>query len=204
MQPNALYDSVPRETRDKLDAYQALLLRWQKAINLVSSSTLKNAKERHFIDSLQVLPLILQGAKLLYDIGSGAGFPGLVIAMARPDLSVHMIESDERKGQFLRTVSRETSTPITVHTERIERVGLSAPDVVTARALADLTMLFDFCIGWAEENPLLEMVFMKGRAAEDEIEAARVIYDFDVTRQPSITGDGAVILKVTNLIKKGQ
>ena len=204
MQPNALYDSVPRETRDKLDAYQALLLRWQKAINLVSSSTLKNAKERHFIDSLQVLPLILQGAKLLYDIGSGAGFPGLVIAMARPDLSVHMIESDERKGQFLRTVSRETSTPITVHTERIERVGLSAPDVVTARALADLTMLFDFCIGWAEENPLLEMVFMKGRAAEDEIEAARVIYDFDVTRQQSITGEGAVILKVTNLIKKSQ
>ena len=194
MQPNALYDSVPRETRDKLDAYQALLLKWQRAINLVSPSTLKNAKERHFIDSLQVLPLISQGAKLLYDIGSGAGFPGLVIAMARPDLSVHMIESDERKGQFLRTVSRETSTPITVHTERIERVGLSAPDVVTARALADLTMLFDFCIGWAEENPLLE----------DEIEAARVIYDFDVTRQQSITGEGAVILKVTNLIKKSQ
>lgn len=202
MLPDALYDSVSRETQDKLDVYHGLLLKWQKAINLVSPSTLSAAKQRHFLDSLQILPLISDDTKVLYDIGSGAGFPGLVVAVSRSDIDIHLIESDERKGQFLRTVSRETETPITVHTERIEQTDLPAPDVVTARALADLSLLFGFCEGWTLKNSALEMVFMKGRSFEAEIDAARAIYDFDVERQPSITGEGAVILKVTNLIKK--
>lgn len=195
-------ENVSRESLAALDVYHALLVKWQKAINLVSPKTLGAAKERHFEDSLQVLPLIPDSAKTLYDLGSGAGFPGLVVAICRPDVGVHLIESDERKGQFLRTVSRETSCPVTVHTERIEHIGLLAPDIVSARALADLTMLLGFCEAWARENGDLKMLFMKGRAAEDEIAAARTVYDFDVQRTQSKTDAEAVILTITNLMKK--
>lgn len=112
---------------EKIDAYERLLKKWQNTINLVGPSTLSEAKKRHFEDSLQLLKHIPVAAKTLYDLGSGAGFPGLVLAMAKPDLDVHLIESDARKCQFLKTVSRETETPVTVHNQRIESANLPLP-----------------------------------------------------------------------------
>lgn len=195
--------NVSRETMAKLEIYHALLLKWQRAVNLVGPGTIPAAWERHFADSAQLLELISVGAKILADLGSGAGFPGMVLAIMRPELEVHLVESDEKKAQFLRTVSRETQVPVTVHNARIEDVYPAlTPDVITARALADLGRLLDYAQGWATENPALEMVFLKGEKAQDEIEAARGKYNFDLEAHPSATDPKARLLKICSLRPK--
>lgn len=187
----------------KLKAYQALLLKWQKAVNLVSPGTLEAAWERHFLDSAQVADYLPDGAFTLADLGSGAGFPGLVLAILRPDVDVHLIESDDKKGQFLKNVSRETLSPVTVHTARIEDAyDVVTPDIITARALASLDKLLTLCWPWAEENPALQMVFMKGEKAEEEIAAARTAFDFDCETFPSVTDGKARILRISSLKKR--
>lgn len=192
--------AVTPETMDKLKVYHALLLKWQKAINLVSGSTLDEAWERHFADSAQLAAHIPAGVKTLVDLGSGAGFPGLVLGILRPDLETHLIESDERKTQFLKSVSRETGVKVIAHDRRIEDAapGLR-PDLVTARALASLEELFGHCAGWAAQNPALEMLFLKGQGADVEVEAARQAYDFDLRSAPSITSPAARILHISGL-----
>ncbi len=185
----------------KLKAYLALLIKWQKAINLVSPKTIDHAWQRHFLDSLQIVDLVPREA-IVADLGSGAGFPGLVLAMARPDVQVHLIESDERKGQFLKNVSRETGVPVTVHTGRVEKVlsGLSV-DIITARAFAALESVFDYVTQSADMNPELTMILLKGRDAAQEIETAQNLYKFDVETIPSKTEEGAFILIIRNLSK---
>jgi 16S rRNA (guanine527-N7)-methyltransferase len=192
--------SVSRETLEKLQAYHALLLKWQNAINLVSKNTLEDSWPRHFADSAQLAAHISPGVKTLADLGSGAGFPGLVLGIMRPDIEVHLIESDERKVQFLKTVSRETSIPVLVHAVRIERVaGLVSPDLVTARALASLDKLLDMCVDWAGKAPGLQMLFLKGKGAEEEINVSRESFDFRVESIPSQTDKDARILHISDL-----
>ncbi len=188
------------ETRARLDQYQALLLKWQKAVNLVSGKTLDEVWDRHFVDSAQLLPLIPAGKKTLFDIGSGAGFPGLVLAIMNPALDVHLIESDHKKCTFLSTVSRETKTPVTIHSERVENMSKKiVPAIVTARALASLDKLMAYCLPWAERNPALIMLFLKGEKAEAEIKEARKKFSFGLQKHQSQTMDNAAILEVSNL-----
>lgn len=186
----------------QVETYHALLEKWNKAINIVSPKSLPESWHRHFIDSAQVSQFIPEGTKIYADLGCGGGFPGLVVAMMRPELTVHLVESDERKGQFMRTVIREAGLKnVTVHTKRVEDVtGDFTPDVVSARALKSLEELFEFVLPWAVANPALQMVFMKGEKAEEEIAAARERFDFTVQTHPSITDSGAGVLCITNLI----
>lgn len=188
---------------DKLRHYEALLKKWQKAVNLVSPKTLDRIWERHIDDSLQVAEQVPEAARTLFDFGSGAGFPGLVIAMVRPALEVYLIESDHKKCSFMGAVSRETQTPAHIHAARIEALELDAvPDVITARALAPLRVLLDLCRPYADANPDLCLIFPKGRHAEQEIEEARLFFDFDVRAIPSRTEPEASILVVTHLCIK--
>lgn len=189
------------EVRKKLETYKALLIKWQKAINLVSGKSLENVQHRHFDDSLQLKSLLPAGAKTLMDIGSGAGFPGMVLAMARPDLKVHLVESDARKCEFLRTVSRETGALVEIHNARIEALGGVKPDVITARALAELETLCGYCLPFAQENPALEMLFLKGEKAAGEIAKARQKFAFDCEEFPSRTDSAGVVLRLKNLHK---
>lgn len=190
---------MSKSLSDKLEIYKALLIKWQKAINLVSPSTLKDCETRHFADSTQIEPLLPDNTKVLYDLGCGAGFPGLVLAMMRPALDVHLIESDQRKCTFLSTVSRETETPVTVHNDRIEAITLPAPDLVSARALAALDKLFVWCLPWAEQNPDLVFIFPKGAKAKEEIIEAQKSFVFDVEMIQSKTDKEARILKISGL-----
>ncbi len=190
--------NVSRETLDKLSHYHDLLLKWQKAINLVSPSTLKDADTRHFLDSAQLITHLPQGAFTLADLGSGAGFPSLVIAMLRPDIDIHMVESDQRKCIFMQTVSRETNAPVTVHNTRIENCDLKA-DVVTARALASLDVL----LGYASTMEPKEFIFLKGEKCQEEIEQARKNWSFDAEIHKSIVEDNSFIVRITNLVKIG-
>jgi 16S rRNA (guanine527-N7)-methyltransferase len=204
MWPDSLGLNVSRESLAGLEIYHALLLKWQKAINLVSPKTIDEAWVRHFADSVQVEQFVSRESQVLYDLGSGAGFPGAAIAILRPELAVHVIESDERKCQFLRTVSRETNIVLNIHVSRIESIALDlpAPDVVTARALADLSVLLEMILPWAALNPKLECVFMKGARADEEIGIARGTFDFDVVKRPSKTDNTASILLLKNISRK--
>ncbi len=193
---------VSREIDTKLDQYEALLRKWQPKINLVSPASLPDARMRHFEDSLQLAPYIPASAHTLYDLGSGAGFPGLVLAMVRPDLAVHLFEVDQRKSAFLQTVSRETSTPVTVHVSRVEAVTVPAPDVITARALASLSALLKLTERWWEENPDCALILPKGAAYADEVTQTQNLYEFDVAIHPSSTDSAARILVLRHMKKR--
>lgn len=203
MWPDSLDIPVSCETSEKLEVYHALLLKWQPAVNLVSPSTVPEAWVRHFADSAQIVRYIPEGPLQIADLGSGAGFPGLVLAMMRPDLDVHLIESDERKAEFLRTVSRETQTPVTVHADRLVRmIDKISPDLVTARALAELRKLLIYVEPWAQKKADFVALFMKGAKADLEIQGAQKSFHFHVEAFPSITDAQARILKITAIADK--
>lgn len=188
----------------KLEKYLELLNKWAKVINLVSPTTLPDAKRRHFLDSVQLIRFIPEGTKTLFDIGSGAGFPGLVIALECPDIQVHLIESDTKKCSFLSTVSRETNTPVIIHNQRIESVDTPSdtkPDVITARALASLAELLDLTSPWWTDNPQITLIFPKGAKAKEEVVEAQKKYGFEVVSHPSVTDENAQIL-VIGKVKK--
>jgi 16S rRNA (guanine527-N7)-methyltransferase len=192
----AAWPDVDGAVLARFDRYVALLLKWQGAINLVAPSTLDSVWDRHILDSLQLVSLLPDGAETLVDMGSGAGFPGLVLAIARPALKVHLIESDGRKAEFLRHVSRETSAPVTVWAKRIEQVaaiGLAA-DVVTARALAPLQQLLDMSEPFCHERTV--RLFAKGRSAEAELTRLDVPKTIRIAMLPSITAASAAIIRV--------
>jgi len=187
---------VSRETMDRLKIYQGLLEIWQQKINLVSASTLPHLWERHFEDSFQLLSHLPDGDCSLIDLGSGAGFPGLVLALSRlEDLKVILVESDLRKSLFLENVSRETKVNVTVLTERIESLeGKIKGDVITARALAPLSELLNYA------SPLMKKysscLFLKGKDAEKEIEEAQKKWEFDLEIFPSLTDSKGHLLKI--------
>src|SRR5438128_2737225 len=121
---------VSRETLARLDAYAELLRQWAPRINLVAASTLADSWRRHFLDSAQLLPLIPPEARSLIDLGSGAGFPGLVLAIIGVP-GVELVEADARKCAFLREAARIAAAPVRIHNTRIESVPAHAVDVVT-------------------------------------------------------------------------
>ena len=138
---------VSRETMARLEIHLALLTRWNPKINLVSRASLEHVWDRHFADSAQLWRLRPPSARLWLDLGSGAGFPGLVIAAfaadQAPELDVHLVESDQRKAAFLETVVRTAELRATVLAERVETLAAASADVVSARALAPLGTLLE-------------------------------------------------------------
>ena len=184
------------QVADRLQAYADLLVKWQARINLVGPDTIASLWHRHIVDSAQLFPHLPQTVHRLMDIGSGAGFPGLVLAvMGVPD--VHLVESDSRKCAFLREVARVTETNVTIHNRRIEQCPPMQAQVVTARALAPLEKL----LTWAEPHLLPEghCLFLKGKGAEDELTQAGKEWDIKVQRIPSLTDAQAMILKVSEV-----
>ncbi|OFX00930.1 MAG: 16S rRNA (guanine(527)-N(7))-methyltransferase RsmG [Alphaproteobacteria bacterium RIFCSPHIGHO2_12_FULL_66_14] len=187
---------VSRETRDQLEAFVNTLMRWQKAINLVGRTTLEDIWTRHVLDSAQLVILIPKGVKSLTDLGSGAGFPGLVVAALRPDLDVTLIESDARKAAFLGEAARrmglEKQPKIVVG--RIEAVAPAKADVVTARALAPLAQLLEWARPHRTDTAIC--LFHKGKGWQAELTEA--MKDWDIPGQPfnSVTDLDAVILRI--------
>jgi 16S rRNA (guanine527-N7)-methyltransferase len=162
---------VSRETLERLDLYVALLAKWRRTINLISESTFADVWTRHIADSAQ-LRAYAPEAKIWVDMGSGAGFPGLVIAIQMADIKgarVHLIESDQRKCGFLREAARVTGAPAKIHSVRIEKAVEEIPapvDAVTARALAPLPRLVDFARIWLEAGAI--GVFPRGQKAGEQ------------------------------------
>lgn len=192
--------NVSHETLLSFNRYTELLLKWQKTINLVSETTLEDLAVRHFLDSAQLIKYIQNRNIKLVDMGSGAGFPGLILAMMGVG-EVHLIESDIRKATFLREVSRETSTKVFVHDDRVEDVVLENIDFITARALAPLNDLFVMVSKLSPPDHPVTCLFMKGEKTEEEIKKARKRWNFDLETHQSITDISGKILKINNLVK---
>ena len=184
------------EAVDKLKCYERLLREWNEKFNLIAPSTVPQIWERHFRDSAQLFPLLPPSAQRLVDMGSGAGFPALVLAiMGAPD--VHVIESTGKKARFLETVAKELDLPVTVHNERIEAVrGLKA-DVVTARALTALPDLLSLAKPFMGAHSVA--LFLKGEKAEGELTQAHKYWTFNCTKTPSVTSPSGVILQIRAL-----
>jgi len=194
---------VSRETLSALETYAALLVKWQARINLVAKDSLPDLWRRHFLDSAQLLPLLPPGTDPITDLGSGAGFPGLVLAILT-GREVHLIDSDERKGAFLREAARQTGMlpRVKIHTTRIEAGQVWPAPIVTARALASLRQLLD----WAEPylTPTSLCLFLKGAKAEEELTEAARFWTMETTRHGSLTDSSGVILRLSHLQRRGR
>lgn len=187
---------VSRETLGRLELYAEHLCKWNPVINLVSKTTLVDLWGRHLADSAQVFSLVPQDTQVLVDLGSGAGFPGLVLAILGVT-EVHLVESDVRKAAFLREVARVTGAPATVHAVRIEAAELPPADVVSARALADLAQLLPWAHGLLKPQGIC--LFPKGKSAQDELTAVANSWNMRVERFPSQTDPAGTILRLSEL-----
>ena len=190
---------VSRETLQRLEAYAALLLAWSARINLVGRATLDDLWRRHFLDSAQLFPFVPAGAQNLVDLGSGAGFPALVLAILGVR-GVELIEADSRKAAFLREAARVTGVAVTIHGCRIEAVPPHEVGVVTARACAPLDRLFT--LGERFIGPRTTCLFLKGERAEEELTAAGKAWTMTVSRHPSRADPGGSVLLLQQVVRE--
>lgn len=190
--------TISRETHQRFEQFVALLTKWQSHINLVAS--LDKLWDRHIADSLQLIPFIPRETQLL-DMGSGAGLPGMMIAIARSDVKVTLIESDSRKCAFLKEAARITHTEVRIENARIETHRPQRPyDIITSRALAEVESLLSLAYPLAQMDA--SYLFPKGKKWAIEIDAARTRWDFHVKHHISITDPDAAILHLTQVRRK--
>ncbi len=197
--------NVSRETLSKLKLYEASLNEWQKKFNLVSKASLPDAWNRHFLDSLQLLPLVPKDAKVMYDFGSGAGFPGMVLAVVlqekTPYLKINLIESIKKKTLYLNFVSEKCGlNNIKIINDRIENVKTEKADVITSRALCRLNELLKYSFRFC--RPETKCIFPKGKKYAEEISEAEKFWNFDYRLVRSLSSDEGMIIVITNLSEK--
>jgi 16S rRNA (guanine527-N7)-methyltransferase len=189
--------NVSRESGARIELYVELLLSWQKRINLIGPTTVQIVWERHILDSLQLLPLLPPHAERIADLGSGAGIPGLVIAIAA-GLEAHLYESNGKKASFLREAARQTGTKAFIHMVRIETLpnepNLPRVDCVVARALAPLPLLLDYAEPFLSRGAI--GLFHKGQDVDAELTQATKYWKMKVSKHASLCDSRGVILEV--------
>ena len=188
---------VSRETLARLKAYVDLLTDWNARHNLVAKSTLPDLWHRHFWDSAQLVPHIPAQARTLADLGSGAGFPGLVLALLRPGLTVTLHEATTKKCVFLQAVADRVGVKIAIRNSRLEDLPAQAFDVVTARALAPLPQLLQYAYPFTGPNSVC--LFLKGQNVGAELTEAHKYWNMEASQVPSQTEPSAAIVTVRKL-----
>ena len=192
--------NVSRETLRRFRSYADLLVNWQASINLVSENTLKDLWRRHIWDSVQLARFIPKSPCVITDLGSGAGFPGLLLSIFL-DTEVNLVDSSGKKIAFLREAARVTDANVVLHQGRIENLLLPKSDLVTARALAPLDKLLDLAAPVL--SPSGRCLFLKGARAEEELTDARKEWKMTVERFPSATNANGVILSIRDIARDG-
>jgi 16S rRNA (guanine527-N7)-methyltransferase len=188
---------VSRETLARLKAYADLLADWNARHNLVAKSTLPDLWHRHMWDSAQLLPLIPPAAHTLADLGSGAGFPGLVLAVMRPDLKITLHEATTKKCAFLQAASDRMGVKVDIHNARLEDLIRQPFDVVTARALAPLPLLLGYAHRFTGPNTVC--LFLKGQNVGAELTEASKYWSMKASQVQSQTDPSAAIVTVREL-----
>ena len=205
MTPEEFADAahVSHETLGRLLAMDRVLIDWTARHNLIARSTIEDRWRRHYLDCAQLAPLLPAQASSIVDLGSGAGFPGLVLAamLAEKDVHVTLIEATKKKAAFLSAAATAMGlTNAAVIPERIERAVLPGrPDIVTGRALARLDKLLAYGHGIGGETA--RYFFLKGQDVEDELTQAAKSWHMDVVRHPSLSSPGGVVLEIGNLAR---
>lgn len=189
--------NVSRETLADLQSFRDLVLKWNPAINLISKKSVDDIWERHILDSAQVFDYFPDSPQLWCDLGSGGGFPGIVVAILakeiRPGMSVTLVESDRRKGTFLREAIRALDLNATVEITRIEDLTPQNADVVSARALASVADLLPHIFRHLTTTG--NAILLKGAGASDELAKARQDWSFDDSSHTSRTSlDGQILI----------
>ena len=195
---------VSRETLEGFRRYAEILVKWQKSINLVSPDSLNDLWRRHMLDSAQLRAFLPPDARNLVDMGSGAGFPGLVLAiLGGPD--IHLIESDARKCVFLAEAARAAGLTVgqnpTIHRARLEEIGDLRADVVTARACAPLVQLLAYAEPFLEADSIC--LFLKGGRVDEELTEAKKTWRMTVERFPSLSDPTGTILRIRQVARAG-
>jgi 16S rRNA (guanine527-N7)-methyltransferase len=191
--------SVPQDASPALQRYVELLQRWNRSINLVSARDIPVLWTRHVADSLQLGALWRGQPERAIDLGSGGGFPGMVLAI---QLGVHfdLVEQDRGKAAFLREAGRVTGAPVTVVATKIEDAVLPRAPLITARGLAPLARLLGYAVNLL--TPDGECLFLKSRGVEAEIDAAAQDWTMQVEKFLSRTDSGGVILRVSGIARR--
>lgn len=186
---------VSRESRGKVETYVKLLLAWQQRINLIGPATVDAVWSRHVCDALQLLPLLPPGTRTIAELGSGAGIPGLILAMVA-GLDAHLYESNGKKAAFLREAARQTQTRATIHNVRLESLTDDLPHVqcVVARALAPLPLLLDYASPFLAQGAV--GLFHKGQDVEVELTEATKYWRMNVLKHASQCDSRGVILEI--------
>jgi 16S rRNA (guanine527-N7)-methyltransferase len=190
---------VSRETLSRLEAYADLLIQWSARINLVGRDTLADLWRRHLLDSAQLRPLVPNAARNLADLGSGAGFPGLILAILGVP-GVELVEADSRRCAFLHEAARITEAKVTIRPCRIEAVPPHSVDVVTARACAPLDRLLDLARPFLAPDTIC--LFPKGERFEEELTLARKRWTMNVSVEPSLSDRRGVILRLQQVVRE--
>lgn len=191
---------VSRETLMRLKAYVGLLLEWNERYNLIAGSTAVDIWRRHVWDSAQLVPYIPADAHSLADLGSGAGFPGLVLAILlrdRPNFRTVLFESTGKKAAFLQAAATATGVAVEVRNSRIEEARPEPFDVVTARACAPLAKSLHYAQPFQGRSTV--NLFLKGQNVEAELTEARKIWKMEVQRHQSLTDSSGTILEIREL-----
>lgn len=200
----AVFDqlNVSQAVQSKLNTYVALLEEWQGKMNLVSDSTLPVVWTRHILDSAQVERYLTPSDRVILDLGSGAGFPALVLAILdeSKNRTVHLVESDGKKCSFLQAVADACGLQVVIHNERIEKMPVFKADVITARALAALDKLLGYAKPFIGERT--RCLFLKGKKADEELKLCAKKFVFAVEKYSSITSDEGKLLCLTGVKKK--
>jgi 16S rRNA (guanine527-N7)-methyltransferase len=188
---------VSRETLARLKAYAGLLIDWNTRHNLVSQGSLEELWRRHFWDSAQLAPLIPPGAQTLADLGSGAGFPGLVLAAMRPDLAITLCEATAKKCAFLQAAAERMALSVMIENARMEDLSPRPFDVVTARACAPLPRLLEYAHSFVGPNNVC--LFLKGQNVGSELTEAHKCWKMRISQVPSQTDPSGAIVIVREL-----
>ena len=187
------YD-VSHETLSELSCFHDLLFKWQKRLNLISPKTINKIWDRHILDSAQLCSFIPKKPCRILDVGSGAGFPGVVLSILT-DHEIHLVESDKKKCAFLRTALSRVSSNALVHETRLEEMSNLSADIITARAFAPLPRLL--CLTQKQHHPKLRFLLLKGRDVNSELINIDSWQKIRVTNQhASITSEDGCILEL--------
>jgi 16S rRNA (guanine527-N7)-methyltransferase len=201
LSPKGFADLVPvsRETLARLEAYAELLVRWSARINLIGRDTIADLWRRHILDSAQLQTFLPAAASTLIDLGSGAGLPGLVLAILGAR-GVELVEADSRKSAFLREAARIAEVTVTIRPCRIQAVQPHPVDVITARALAPLDRL----LGLAEPfmGPVSECLLLKGERVEGELTLAREHWTMIASLHQSRSDPRGVVLRLQRIARE--
>ena len=196
---------VSRETYEKLCVFRKILVKWQKSINLISKNTINNTWERHFLDSAQLYKFVRDIKGNIIDFGSGAGFPGMVLAIMGKK-NMHLVESDHKKCVFLKEIAMLTETDITIHNCRIEDLSFINVDLITCRALASSSKLIDYVEifinkSLREKQELPKLLFLKGKSYYSEVIELSKNKKISFEEYPSITDRNGKILFINKVDK---